>query len=229
MRAVTALLAPLALTTACGWDETKGEIAATGDAISFTQDSGSTAIANKAPIVAGTPHGYAPIDEAYDFMPVAADPDGHKVEFSINNKPRWASFDTSTGRLSGTPRATDAGLYANIIVAATDGRSSATLKPFAIGVGQQYESMGGIGHAELSWSQPTATANGSRLTNLAGYRVYFGRGQAELTNTAMITSPLKTSYQVTGLGPGLWYFAVSSVTKDGVESDLSEIGSKQIS
>ena len=112
LRTGPALFAPLLLTTACGWDETKVSISTTGDVVveAIEQPDNAAAITNKAPIVAGTPSGYAPIDEPYDFVPVAADPDGHKVEFSINNKPQWASFDKNTGRLSGTPRSTDAGL-----------------------------------------------------------------------------------------------------------------------
>ncbi|HPF27405.1 MAG TPA: putative Ig domain-containing protein [Steroidobacteraceae bacterium] len=231
LRTGAALFAPLLLTTACGWDETKVSISTTGDVVveAIEQPDNAAAITNKAPIVAGTPSGYAPIDEPYDFVPVAADPDGHKVEFSINNKPQWASFDKNTGRLSGTPRSTDAGLYRDIIVAATDGRTSSTLQPFAIGVGKQFEDMGGIGQAQLSWSRPTQNTDGTPIANLAGYRIYFGRDPNALTNTALVTSPEKTSYQVTGLGRGMWYFAVTSLSSTGVESDLSQIGSKQIS
>ena len=229
LRTSAALLAPLILTTACGWDETKSSIGNISDSIAIRESSNVATITNKPPIVAGTPSGYAPVDEAYDFVPAAKDPDGHAVEFSINNKPRWASFDKQTGRLSGTPRSTDTGLYKDIIVAASDGRSSTTLEPFAIGVGKQFEIMGGIGHAELSWAPPTQSTDGSPVADLAGYKIYFGKNPNTLTNTAMVTSPLKTSYQVTGLGAGTWYFAVATLTDAGIESELSEIGSKSIS
>src|SRR6185503_3772766 len=47
--------------------------------------------------------------------------------------PAWASFDTRSGRLFGTPAAT-LGSFANIVIRVTDGTSSAELPPFAITV-----------------------------------------------------------------------------------------------
>ena len=232
LRTSAALVAPLLLMTACGWDDSKSDVGIAGSAVSIDQMSNSAdeaLIANKAPLLAGTPPGYAPVDEPYDFVPVAKDPDGHQIEFSINNKPRWATFDKQTGRLSGTPRETDTGLYQDIIVAASDSRTSSTLEPFAIGVGKQFEDMGGIGYASLSWSPPTQNTDGTPVRDLAGYRIYYGRDPNSLTNTAMVTSAEKTSFQVTGLGRGVWYFAVATLAASGTESELSEIGSKQIS
>src|SRR6185503_14882002 len=47
--------------------------------------------------------------------------------------PAWASFDTRSGRLFGTPAAT-LGSFANIVITVDDGKSSASLPPFTIDV-----------------------------------------------------------------------------------------------
>ena len=71
---------------------------------------------------------------AYSFTPSATDADGNPLTYSIANKPAWASFSTSTGRLSGTPAASNVGTYANIVISVSDGRASASLPAFAINV-----------------------------------------------------------------------------------------------
>jgi hypothetical protein len=37
------------------------------------------------------------------FAPTTADPSGQTLTFSIQNPPAWATFNPSTGQLSGTP------------------------------------------------------------------------------------------------------------------------------
>ncbi len=59
--------------------------------------------ANTPPAITGTPSTTATVGNAYSFTPDATDPDGQVLSFSIANLPSWASFDTLTGELSGTP------------------------------------------------------------------------------------------------------------------------------
>src|SRR5690606_31031416 len=68
---------------------------------------------NRAPTISAAPAAQVSVGAAYDLSPVAADPDGDPLAFSIENKPEWASFDTTSGRLSGTPSAEHVGAYAN--------------------------------------------------------------------------------------------------------------------
>jgi len=70
--------------------------------------------------------------QSYVFQAVASDPDNQTLRFGIANKPAWATFDIVTGRLSGTPAATDAGTYANVVISVSDGTASATLPAFSI-------------------------------------------------------------------------------------------------
>lgn len=85
------------------------------------------------------------------------------------------------------------------------------------------------GSATLTWTAPTENSNGSALTDLSGYHVYYGTSASSLTNVINITSPSTVTYVVTGLGTGTWYFAVAAYTNTGIDSAMSNIGSKTIS
>lgn len=90
--------------------------------------------ANVAPSITGTPATTVMATAAYSFTPAASDPESRPLTFSIANRPSWASFNTLTGRLSGTPAANQAGTYNNITISVSDGSLSASLTPFSITV-----------------------------------------------------------------------------------------------
>lgn len=100
-------------------------------AFTITVNSTGT-VANRAPTISGTPATTATVGTAYSFQPTAADPDGNTLGFSITNRPSWASFSTTTGRLSGTPTAT--GTFSNIQIKVSDGRVTTSLPAFSINV-----------------------------------------------------------------------------------------------
>ena len=58
---------------------------------------------NIPPTIAGSPAPSVVTGSAYAFQPKATDPNGLQVGFGIYNKPSWASFNSTTGLLSGTP------------------------------------------------------------------------------------------------------------------------------
>jgi hypothetical protein len=74
------------------------------------------------------------------------------------------------------------------------------------------------GVATLDWLPPTENTDGSALTNLAGYTVYYGTSPGDLSKSVKVSNPGLASYTVTGLTSGKWYFAVTSVSADGTES-----------
>lgn len=84
------------------------------------------------------------------------------------------------------------------------------------------------GSATLSWTPPTRNTDGSELTNLAGYRVSYGTSATALTSTIQIANPGVSSYTVSNLAPGTYYFAVRAYTSSGTESNNSNVGSKVI-
>jgi hypothetical protein len=173
---------------------------------------------NAVPTLAGSPQAVVMVGESYAFIPVAADADGNKISFSISNQPRWASFDSNSGRLAGNPTAADVGTYSSISIAASDGTGSTTLKPFSITVADV-----ATGNVSLMWQAPTLNADGTPLTDLAGYRIYYGRSAEALSQIADINSVGITSYVIGNLSPGNWYFAIKAHNSNGVESDLSGV------
>jgi hypothetical protein len=87
---------------------------------------------NKSPVLSGTPATTAKTGTAYAFQPTGKDPEGRALTWSIRNKPSWASFSTSSGKLSGTPTTT--GSFSAIIIAATDGVTTTSMPTFGITV-----------------------------------------------------------------------------------------------
>ena len=176
---------------------------------------------NSAPTISGTPTTALVVGNPWSFTPTASDPDGEALTFSIQGKPEWASFDTETGRLWGTPTAQ--GSYGPITITASDGRAEVSLDPFTLQVDEPT-----LGTATVSWEPPTTRTDGSALTDLAGYRVYYGKDKASLTHTLEITNVGQTSQFIENLDQGTWYFAVTAICSKGLESPKSEIGSKGI-
>jgi len=91
-------------------------------------------ISNHAPTISGTPATAILVDTSYSFTPTASDADNDTLLFSITNKPSWASFDTATGELSGTPLNEDAGVTSDIVISVSDGIATASLPAFSIEV-----------------------------------------------------------------------------------------------
>ncbi|NVC63650.1 tandem-95 repeat protein [Vibrio sp. 05-20-BW147] len=90
---------------------------------------------NDAPVISGSPATQVDEDSAYQFVPQASDNDpADTLTYSIANKPSWATFDTATGALSGTPSNSDVGTHAGIVISVSDGSVSASLPAFAITV-----------------------------------------------------------------------------------------------
>jgi hypothetical protein len=179
---------------------------------------------NRPPTISGTPATSVAIGQAYSFQPTASDPDGQALAFGIANKPSWASFDSTTGRLSGTPAAGNAGTYPNIVISVSDGIASATLPAFTITVPAPV-----VGSAALTWTAPTKNEDGSALTNLAGYKVRYGVSVGALTQLVDIANPGTTTVTIQGLTVGTWYFTLASYTNTGVESAQTAAVSKTIS
>jgi hypothetical protein len=179
---------------------------------------------NAAPSISGTPATAVAVGAPYSFTPTARDSDGDPLAFSIQNKPAWASFSIATGTLSGTPAAADAGTDPAIVISVSDGYNSASLPSFSIGVTQPASS----GSATLSWSAPVTNTNGTALTDLAGYHIHYGTAAAALSTVIDVSDPGTTSYTINSLASGTWYFAVSAYTTSGLESALSNTGSKSI-
>jgi hypothetical protein len=178
---------------------------------------------NRAPAISGTPTTNVVEGQAYSFVPTASDPDGDPLTFSIANRPSWATFNASTGALTGTPAVGTVGTYPDIRISVTDGTDSAALPAFSIQVQQA-----ATGTATVSWSPPTARTDGTPLTDLAGYKVHYGTTLGSYPNVIVIDNPGVTTYVVANLAPATYYFVTTAFDTTGAESDYSNVASKTI-
>jgi hypothetical protein len=166
-----------------------------------------------APTISGTPNTSAVVNSLYSFLPEASDADGDELSFSIVNKPAWASFDTTTGQLEGIPTSADVGTTNAIELSVTDGSSIAALVEFGIMVEQA-----GPGSFTLSWTAPTQNEDGTALTDLAGYRIYYGTTTAQYSEEVALDSPGTSSYVIENLAAGKYFLVMTSVNSSGMES-----------
>jgi len=195
-----------------------GVSAASLPAFSITVNAG-----NAAPTISGTPSLIINVGQSYSFTPTASDPDGDNLTFSIQNMPPWAQFNTASGALSGTPQAGDAGSYANISISVSDGNLGNTLPEFTITVNQV-----SLGSVTLNWTPPTQNTDGSVLTDLAGFKIYYGTSPDNYPNEITIDNPGITTFVVDNLTPDTWYFVSTAFNASGEESDFSNIATRTI-
>ena len=187
-----------------------------GDVRRFRFEIAGTAEPNTPPVIGGRPESRVSVDRSYRFTPTATDADGDTLSFSIRNKPAWADFDRSRGRLAGTPSGSDVGEYRDILISVSDGRDTTSLAAFSVMV----EAVG-TGSVALSWQPPTRREDGTPLVGLSGYRLLFGRNSRQYTEEIRIENPGITSRVIDNLTGGTWYFAMTAFDEEGLESDLS--------
>lgn len=78
----------------------------------------------------------ASVGNAYTLMINANDVEGDALSFSIQNSPSWASFNTITGELTGTPSNSHAGSFDNIVISVTANGATTSLSAFSITVSE---------------------------------------------------------------------------------------------
>lgn len=84
------------------------------------------------------------------------------------------------------------------------------------------------GTALLSWTPPTLNTDGTSLTNMAGYRISYGTSSTALTQSVQVANPGASSYTISNLAPGTYYFTVRVYTTNGTESAQSNIATKVV-
>ena len=153
---------------------------ATDSLAAFTLTVSNT---NDAPIISGTPATTVVEDAAYSFTPTVTDDIGDTQTFSITNKPSWATFNTLTGALTGTPSRSDAADYAGIVIIVTDNANTiGTLPAFTIAVTNSNE-------APVANAQTLSLEEDSELTIILSAKDF---DEDELTY-AILTEPVHGS------------------------------------
>lgn len=159
----------------------------------------------------------------FTFTPTVNNPGGITLTFSATNLPGWASINSSTGQITGTPGLGDIGVYSNIRVTVSGGGQSVTSPAYSVTV-----VAAATGSATLSWQAPTTRTDGSPLgASLAGYRIYYGQSPTNLDQSVNVNVGMLT-YVVDNLTPATWYFAATAYDNGGLESGFSNIASKTI-
>lgn len=184
---------------------------------------------NSPPKISGAPAASVFAPGAYSFQPAASDPNGLRIVFGIWNKPAWLSFDVATGRLYGTALAANVGSYSNIVITAYDGYAKASLSTFGITVKAAVSvpppPPPPTSAATVSWIPPTQNTDGTVLTNLAGYRLYYGTTTTNLDHSVAVANPGLARYVIENLSPTTWYVAMTAYNTGGQESDRTPISS----
>ena len=172
------------------------------------------------PTISGTPDLIVTQGLAYSFVPTAS---GNNLTFSIDNRPDWADFNTTSGMLSGTPGGNDVRPYTGIVITVSDGSESASLSAFDIAVVGT-----ATGAATLSWTIPTQNEDGTPIGNdLAGFRIYYSMTSGNYSEFVPVNSIISTG-MVENLSPATWFFVVTAVDLSGNESAFSNEASATI-
>jgi len=85
---------------------------------------------------------------------------------------------------------------------------------------------GGTTTGTLSWNAPTTNTDGSALTDLAGYKVYYGTVSGTYAGSINMAGKNSTSLSVATLAStvpvrGTYYIAVTAYDTSGFESNYS--------
>ncbi len=96
---------------------------------------------------------------------------------------------------------------------ATNGGSSSTTSNAAVGV------------VNLAWDAPT-NSDGTPVSNITGFKVHYGTSSRNYDKTA--DTGMQTTFSLSGLAPGTYYFSVTSYDSSGTESTFSNEVSKTV-
>lgn len=122
-------------------------------------------------------------------------------------------------------------IFLSLVLAGCGGSGNVTSTPSSdsgggIGGGG---TVGGTGDVPiLTWIKPTTNADGSALTNLAGYRIYYGRCSRDYTEMIELDDPEATECSIGDLSAGFYFFSITAYNGDGVESYYTKELSKEI-
>jgi hypothetical protein len=110
--------------------------------VQTTTSGGASSIAQSVsepqpPVFTGMPPTSAQVGVPYAYTPTVTDSLSSALTFSITNMPGWATFNSATGELWGTPGPDDVGTTKEIEISVTDGIGVASVGPFLITVAAQ--------------------------------------------------------------------------------------------
>ncbi len=87
-------------------------------------------------------------------------------------------------------------------------------------------SFGYTGQATLSWVAPTTNEDGTPLTDLAGYKIYYGTATGNYPKNVDVGNV--NTFSITGLPTGTYFFVATAYNIAKFESTYSNEVSKNI-
>ena len=135
-----------------------------------------------------------------------------------------SSSSAASSAASGAASSGSSSSSAPVASGSSSSASSATI----VVVAAPSTTQGAPGTARVAWTPPTTNTDGSSLTDLIGFNVYYGQSPGALNRSIALDCSWCLWTNVSGLSPGTWYFAVKAYNKAGTESSLSTIMSKVV-
>ena len=98
------------------------------------------------------------------------------------------------------------------------GISSAIITVFVSAIEKNYS-------IELNWERPTKRDDGTPLSSsdIKGYAIAYGMHLSQLDSSAFVSGASSTIYAINDLNPGIYYFAIATVTQDDTQGAFSEM------
>jgi hypothetical protein len=75
---------------------------------------------------------------------------------------------------------------------------------------------------QIHWLPVTEFSDGSAITSIDHYQIHYGQETDHFDNIIMSRSPNITSYIISDLETGEYYFAMVAVADNGEESEMSQ-------
>lgn len=81
---------------------------------------------------------------------------------------------------------------------------------------------------EVCWQPPTENVDGTPLTDLDAYRIYWGSQTRDYTGNLLLADETLTCYELIEPGNGVWFLAMTAIDAEGNESAYSNEVTKTI-
>jgi hypothetical protein len=149
---------------------------------------------------------------------------------SVGGTISWKNGDSSPKTFA-IPLSTKAFSGSKTIAVALAGAEGANLgstKSAIVTITGSAAAPSATGSAALSWTAPTQNTDGTPVTDLTGYNIYYGKSPSALTSVISVSGPSSHTYNIGNLASGTWYFGVRAYNGQAEESSMSTVVSKGI-
>ena len=110
------------------------------------------------------------------------------------------------------------------MISVSDGTATTSLPAFSITVAAAQTTS-----VRVSWRAPATNEDGTPVSDLTGFRVFYGNASGQYGQSLLASSPSITSVVIEDLTSSTtWYFVVKALAAGGVESDYSTEVSKAL-